>query len=79
MIFSLFTTKGTWVGIRLYIFDHPSPYITYVKRPGQVTQDLLMAQKWHHFCVTINGTTNTMVQILVRRKEYTCGEIFICL
>ena len=68
--FRLKSSKEGRVALYLEIFESSSQYYlkSYLKRPGQVVQDLLMPRQWHHLCVAINGTSGVMTQILVRKN-----------
>ena len=63
--FNLESVQGEWVAIYLKIFDTPAFYISFIKRPGQVIQDLLMPKQWHHLCVAINGISKLLTTVLV--------------
>ena len=61
-------SREGWVTIDLMIFDAPSLYRSYIKRPGQIVQDLLMPKQWHHLCVAINGISKLFTIVLVSKK-----------
>ena len=74
MDFSLANLKQGWPLVKLSIFQSPDQIFLYMlRRSDDIIRDpmdaIVMPKKWHHWCVAVDGSSNTVQGVSVRTEE----------